>query len=354
MLRQLLDTPKKRIIAAAAAGLVVIGAGVAIATSGGDGPPEAATTTVPTTTTAPTTTVPLQIAPLTGVSGSFGDRLDRPAVFVKIDNAPQARPQSGLVQADIVIEERVEGDTTRFAAVFHSTDAVEIGPVRSTRSTDLGLTPLFGRPLFASSGANSSILNQLRQADVVDIGHNVNGQGFRRISGRRAPENLYTSLAELYAKAPELPPPPQPVFKYRAEGEALAPGAEPAKGVALSFGGSEISNFQWDAPSRQWHRYHGADRHRDASGVPIAPVNVVVIEIEYEFSRTTGNSRPHGVTTGEGRLLVFTAGQVIEGRWSRPTRTHPLQLLAYDGTEIELTPGQTFIETPPPGGARVL
>ncbi len=355
MLSSFFASTRNRFLAGAVAVAVLGGGGVLIATGGDDPPPT--TTTAPTTTTtvATTTTVPPPVAPLTGLTGDFGDRLNRPAVFVKIDNAPQARPQAGLVQADIVIEERVEGDTTRFAAVFHSTDAVEIGPVRSTRSTDMGLVTLFGRPLYASSGGNSSILRLLSQANVIDIGHNASGQGFHRVGGgRRAPHNLMTSLAELYGKAPELPPPPKPVFTYRAEGEALPPSARPANGMAFSFGGGEISRFVWDPPSRQWHRYHGSVRHLDPAGVPIAPVNVVVLELQYEFSATTGNSRPHGVTTGEGRAIVFTAGHVIDGRWSRPTRNHRLTLVGPDGAEIKLTPGQTFIETPPPGGTRLL
>lgn len=352
MLSQLLESPKRRIIAGGVVLAAIVALGVIVMSGGSDEPPPTTTTT--TTTAAPTTTVPQPIAPLTGVAGPFGEELNRPAVFVKIDNAPQARPQAGLVQADIVFEERVEGDTTRLAVVFHSTDAVEIGPVRSTRSTDLGLAPLFGRPLFASSGGNGAILSRLRQANLVDIGHNVSGAGFRRQPGRPAPHNLFTSLAELYAKAPELPPAPLPVFAYRADGEALPAGAAPATGVALSFGGPEISRFVWDPPSKKWHRYHGADRHLDPAGVPIAPANVVVLEISYEFSTSTGNSRPHGVVVGEGRALVFTAGNLIDGRWVRPNIDAPLQLLAADGSPIKLTPGQTWVELPPSGGAAVL
>ncbi|HEX6421121.1 MAG TPA: DUF3048 domain-containing protein, partial [Acidimicrobiales bacterium] len=109
-------------------------------------------------TTAPTTTEPpADVAPLTGLTGDFDGRLDRPALFVKIDNVEEARPPAGLDRADIVIEEQVEGNLSRLAAVFHSTDADPVGPVRSTRTTDIELASLFGRPLFASSGGNASV-----------------------------------------------------------------------------------------------------------------------------------------------------------------------------------------------------
>ena len=350
MLARILDTPKKRIAVAIAGFVLLVGAVAAFALGGDD---EEAAPTTTTTTTAPTTTttaVPLPVAPLTGMSGDFGDRLSRPAVFVKIDNAPQARPHAGLVQADIVFEERVEGNTTRFAAVFHSAEDARIGPVRSTRSTDFSLTPLFGRPLYASSGGNGTIIGALHRTNVVDIGHNVSGQGFDRVSGRRAPHNLFTRLSLLYGKAPEKPAPPTPVFQYRPEGGTLPLGARPAKEVVLSFGGPPISRFVWDAPSQQWHRFHGADRHRDTEGRPIAPRNVVVMEIRYEFNPGSGNSQPHGILAGEGRLLVLTDGHAIGGTWKRNSTKSPLQLFDDNGNPILLTPGQTWVELVPPGG----
>jgi hypothetical protein len=333
------------------------GGAVILSSRGGADPSPPTTTTVSTTTTAPTTTTtaaPPPTAPLTGLTGVTPARRERPAVMVKIDNAPQARPQSGLVQADIVFEERVEGNTSRFAAVFHSRDALQIGPVRSTRSTDMGFLPLFGRMLFASSGGSAPIIGQLHERDVIDVGHNAGGPGFYRAGDRPAPHNLFTGLRELYLRTAERPAAPKQVFRYRSAGEQLPDTAKPAKGVALSFGGGEIVRFVWDPPSKQWHRYHGPAHHLDKAGVPIAPANVVVMEMQYEFSRTTGNSQPHGVSTGSGRALVYTAGHVIGGRWIRPTVGDRLLLLDSKGREIELTPGQTFVETPPPGGFRKL
>ena len=352
MLARILDTRNKR-IAVAAVGFALLAGAIAAFVLGG-GEEEAAPTTTTTTTTAPpttTTTVPVVVAPLTGLPGDYGDRLNLQAVFVKLDNAPQARPHCGIGQADIVFEEEVEGNITRLAAVFHSRDPGDIGPVRSTRSTDAGLVGLFGTPLYASSGGNSSVLSILHQSPAVDIGDNISGAGFWRQPGRRAPHNLFTSLANLYAKSPGRTAPPKPVFVYRAEGEAPpAAIARPAAAVGLSFGGPQISKFVWDAPSRQWHRYHGANRHVDCAGKPVAPENVVVMEIPYEFNPSSGNSRPHGVTVGEGRALVFTAGKAIGGKWVRATPKSPLQILDNSGAPIELTPGQTFVELVPSGG----
>lgn len=305
------------------------------------------TVTVPPATTTPE---PPPVAPLTGMTGDFGGRLRRPALMVKMDNVPPARPQAGLDQADIVIEERVEGGLTRLAAVFHSTDASPVGPVRSVRTTDLELIPLFGRPLFASSGGNQGVLPQLAAADVVDVGVNVSSEGFYRDSARPTPHNLFSSTPALYRKAPEHPRPPMPVFAYLGRSDRLPGEATPVGGVALRFGGPEVSRFTWDAGSRTWLRSQRGSPHVDMEGERISPENVVVAEIDYDLSGQRGRSVPHGVVTGRGRVVVLTRGKAVEGTWMRPTLADPLKLVGPDGEEIRLSPGQTFLELPPPGG----
>ena len=359
-LRSLLDPRHRRgrIAAGGAAILVLLPLVIFMATRGGSAAPEpttTSTTTAPSTTaTAPPTTTtarPPPVAPLTGVQGDFEGRINRPALVVKIDNVSNARPQSGLRQADIVVEEPVEANLTRLAAVFHSTDASAVGPVRSVRTSDLEIIPLFGRPLFASSGGNSGVVPQLHNAPVVDIGSNVSGQGFRRDSSRPAPHNLYSSTPELYAKAPESPPPPRTLFQYLRPGERLAPGAIPVGGIALRFGGPEVSRFTWDPASASWLRIQNGTPHLAAEGAQIAPQNVVVAEIDYDRTGQIGRSVPHAVVTGSGPVVVLTQGQAIQGTWVRPTLADPLKLLAGDGkTEIKLSPGQTFIELPVRGG----
>jgi hypothetical protein len=308
---------------------------------------EDGTTTAPPATEEP---APPVVAPLTGLTGDFDDRLERPALFVKIDNVEAARPQAGLAEADIVIEEQVEGNLSRLAAVFHSTDADLVGPVRSVRTTDLELVGLFGRPLFASSGGNDSVLAQLAAADVVDIGNNVSGEGFERDPGRPAPHNLFSSTPALYGKAPESPPPPEQLFAYLDEAEDLPGSATPTGGVTVGFGGPESARFSWDEESGTWPREQRGSAHVDTAGTQLAPTNVVVLEIEYDLSGQMGRSTPHGVMTGDGRAVVLTQGHAVEGTWSRPALDDPFTLTGADGQEIELTPGQTFIELPPAGG----
>ena len=53
------------------------------------------------------------IAPLTGLPDPTGLSVKRPALTIKIENTPQALPQWGIDQADVVYEEIVNGGITR-------------------------------------------------------------------------------------------------------------------------------------------------------------------------------------------------------------------------------------------------
>ncbi len=105
------------------------------------------------------------VEPLTGVPLDGEPALDRPALMVKLDNHPQARPQIGLNQADQGIELLVEG-ITRLALVFHTSDSDPVGPVRSGRSSDPDLAANYGMPLFAWSGGNATVRAEVRQGEI--------------------------------------------------------------------------------------------------------------------------------------------------------------------------------------------
>ena len=116
-------------------------------------------TTIPETTTT-TTTIPVVVNPLTGAPAADESILNRPALIVKIDNHPKARPQWGLNQADLVFEENVE-QLTRFAAVFHSQGSDPVGPIRSGRLQDIDLLGSLNHPLLAWSGGNQKVTSAI-------------------------------------------------------------------------------------------------------------------------------------------------------------------------------------------------
>lgn len=324
-----------------------------VACSGGADEEVASTTS--TTTVLPTTTsAPPPAAPLTGLAFS-GDPavMARPALVVKIDNldvpGETGRPQAGINQADVVFEERTEGGITRLAAIFHSTDADPVVPVRSARLTDLHICSMLNRPLFANSGGSDGVLAALRAGNLVEIGHATVGNDFYyRAGDRSAPHNLATSTPTLYQLAPPEAQPPPALFTYRAPDTPPTAG-RPIAGVHVEFGGGIAQapvDHRYDAALAGWARFQNTTPHVDAAGVQVAPKNVIVQFVDYDGTTA--------VLIGEGAAWVCTDGQLIEGRWSRPDPVVPTAFVDGAGSPIALSPGTTWVLLPPPGGATVL
>ena len=76
---------------------------------------------------------------------------------IMVENTLEARPQSGLSNADVIFEVVAEGGITRFLSVFYCQDAEMVGPVRSARVYFVDFISGFGEsPLYAHvGGANT-------------------------------------------------------------------------------------------------------------------------------------------------------------------------------------------------------
>ena len=313
---------------------------------------EETTTVAPTTTTtAPTTTEstidPARIAPLTGMVVGPEVNLDHPALVLKIDNHPSARPQTGLDQADIVFDLRAEG-VTRFTAVFHSQVPDPVGPVRSSRTSDFDLLSGLDRPLYGSSGGNAIVMGGLASIDAIPVTNQTRREYFRNGS-RPAPHNLYVNATDLFALAADDVSRPLPWFSYRAPGDALPASAVPSEGeVTVAFKDGPTAGFTWDETSGGWLRRQNGNPHTNADGVPLAPENVVIMVTSYSVSPADATS-PELESTGSGEMLVLTDGHEITGTWQRATPSDKPTLLDATGQPITLTPGRTWVLFPEPG-----
>ncbi len=350
----------RRIVLAVAVAIVLLGGVVSAVVVSGRGSEQAAppTTNPSTTTAAPTTTTTAPPTyPLTGLSVDDQARAERPALVVKIDNTAKARGrQAGLSAADLVYVELVEGGNTRLAAVYHSTDADPVGPVRSARTSDVAITGSLNYPLFAFSGAAGDVLDIIREANVVDVGFDVQPGAYQvRGSGVL---RFYIATSTFFGFVPEGAGPPAPHFTYRPDGvEVRAAGAEDAGGVRLSYGGIANTQVSYEATEAGWARSQDGSPFVEESGTRIEPANVVVQFVDYTnsgFVDVTGSPSPEANLVGEGEAWVLTGNQLVRGRWSRPDLATPTSYTDSAGAPIALTPGRTWVELAPPGSAAPL
>lgn len=290
------------------------------------------------------------VAPLTGRSLSAAEAdevLGRPALVVKIDNHPRARPQTGLDLADIVFDLRAEG-VTRFAAVFQSHIPDPVGPVRSSRTSDFDLVRGLDTPIYASSGGNDYVTAGLRELPIIELTNRTRNEYYRDFA-RPAPHNLFVMGSDLYALAPDATTPPDPWFTYRQPGDRPPAGAVDAIGpVTVSFSESPVVTHTWDAEVGGWLRTQDGRPHLTSDGAQLAPENVVITITDYVTSPADAAS-PEVVSVGGGPAAVLTDGKIIVGTWSRATAEDPMSLADVDGEPIALTPGRTWVIMPEAG-----
>ena len=232
----------------------------------------------------------------------------RPALAIKIDNHPDARPQSGLNQADVVFEELVEGGATRFIAVYHSTDASPVGPVRSGRTSDLVILSNLNRALFGSSGGNAGVLAAMRASNLSSVIENDAGGAYYRDDSRDAPHNLYTDTAALYGANPGDAGLPPPMFGFLVPGEPVA-GGTPVGGVSVRVGSDRVD---WTWSGAGWQRTVNGRAESDADGVPVQPTNLIVQFTDYGTSEADCE-QPRGGGRGLGRRVGADRGAPVRG-----------------------------------------
>jgi len=290
------------------------------------------------------------IAPLTGLPLADPSVATRPALLAKIDNTGKGRPQAGINQADLVYEEQIEGGFTRLAVVFHTNAPSVIGPIRSGRSTDIGLLGSLNDPIFVWSGANKVHGTLLRRQNIVDLGAGTRSE-YSRAKDRPGTYDLMTDAEKMQAIAEKAgkggTPPPH--FEYRSDLVGLPASAAPATSFIVDFPSVTVG-WEWDQATSTWLRTQGGTPHVDADGVQVGAANVIVAEID---QISTGAIDVAGSTVweeqflGTGRAWIFTDGQVVEATWTKPSINSVATWTTPDGIPVAITPGVTWVELAP-------
>jgi hypothetical protein len=308
-------------------------------------------TTAPKPIAAPARPVALTYQwPLTGLAAPVAPT--QPALSVKIDNAPAARPQSGLDSADLVFECLVEGGMSRFMAVFQSHRAAEVGPIRSARPVDGALLRALHGGIFAYSGAASGeIAPAQAYSTAFLLSNDASAGGFQRLTSRYAPENLYSTTDELRVAAAGLsahPGLPTPLFTYGP----IVPGSHGAGWLSVVLGGEASASWVYNGSS--YLRSENGTPHLLANGQQVRAANVVVLRVMVAHSGITdaaGNEDPFVLAYGSGAARVLRNGVAEEGHWSRPSVGDPFAFTSTTGGALTLAPGPTWIELVPTDGS---
>ncbi|MFL6044097.1 MAG: DUF3048 domain-containing protein [Propionibacteriaceae bacterium] len=322
------------IVAITAAAVLAAGGIGAAALSRPDSPPIVSSSTslsAPPPTPSPTgppTPRPRPADPLTG-----GKVSDNPVIAAKVENIAAARPQVGLSLADITFVEEVEGAQTRLIAVYHSRFPKRLGPVRSARSTDVQLLPLFGKPGLVYSGANSSVQRKINNASIVPIPRST------RDHSRVAPHNVFVNLAAI-ARSTKLGEAASIGWKFSDAG----PRGLKTTSIKTRVGYDTFSfGYSSGRYIVRWNGFRYADG--DTHAITKAD-NVVIMKVH---NHPDGNRDVLGApsvqsdTVGKGVVTIYRDGRKIAGQWKRTKASGPLRFTDKSGDPIPLKPGQTWV-----------
>jgi hypothetical protein len=295
------------------------------------------------------------IWPLRGTTAPDGDSIHKRPLAVKVANDPAARPQSGMAQADLVLEITVEGGITRYALVFQSQDPSKVGPVRSARQSDLNYVPAL-RAILAHVGASESVTQMVRDAaksgSFVDVDEFQHADAFERVTSKVAPYNAYTSGSKLRAAAGE-------AGRARVDVPALQFDASVGKAVgkdatslSIPYAGAAKVSYSFDASAGSYHRTQGGQTTMDDDAKKeVMPDNVVVIKTEVKqipgTGDVTGAPSVDFRATGTGAVVILREGKRFDGTWTRGNTSDLYRFADTAGAAIPLKPGLTWIHIVP-------
>jgi hypothetical protein len=269
--------------------------------------------------------------PLTGRAAPDEEIIGRRPISLKIDNFVDARPQRGLIDADIVYEIVVEGDMTRFHAIYQSILPELAGPMRSARETDAWVVPQWGSYLFYS-GSTEEVRYALESAGLDLLTEGTDPRIWERVDWRVAPHNLYVHIANAPALVGEFGIDTahwQPRTLDFAEDRAPE-AIDEVHSITIPFGGV-TATWEWDSASSTFLRSQDGAPHVDeVTGRQIQAANVVVLWADYYLFE-------HGLVS------MFQQGRRIDGNWSsQPDR--PPALSTVNGAPISYQVGNTWFE----------
>ncbi len=264
------------------------------------------------------------------------------AVMASIENTAPARPQSGLNSASLVYEFLVEGGITRFLALFRQNIPENIGPIRSLRSYMVKVADDYNS-LVLHSGASPQGFNLLDKLDIESLDQIYNGRYYWRNDDYRNPHDLFTRpeiKSYVYNHSSKEY---DPRFKFQPV--RVIDVDKKVKEILIDYWGKYQVFYEYNDDNNNYKRYiNDFEPHLTDNDQQIITDNIIVKFMPTRVIDEQG--RLEMDLEGQGDILVFRNGTVIEGTWKKESGNWA-QFYDDNGEQIRINPGKTWIQVVP-------
>ena len=295
---------------------------------------------------------------LTGVPDLTDGAIGKRPVAVMVNNVSYAMPQYGVGQADIIFEIPVEGDATRFMALYGDyTQVPQICPIRSCRYYFPALSQGFDA-FYVNWGIDDTMADYLealnmdqiegitntgglfgRDQDRLNQGYSLEHTGYfdgTKLVSYIESQGLRTDLNEDKKG---------PAFQFNGLEEQLKPEGSDCTSVQINFG-AQSSQFTYDAENKVYLKQINGDAQVDGkTGEQLAFTNVFVLETDISVRDSVGHKEIDwdGGTDSVGYYV--SNGGVQKITWSKDYNNESSYLRFYDesGQEISINRGKSYI-----------
>lgn len=298
---------------------------------------------------------------------------------IMVENSTDARPQSGLSNADIVYEAVAEGGITRFLGIFYCQDAQAVAPVRSARVYYINWVSEYGpNPLYAHvGGANTpgpadalGLITTLGWDSYNDlnqfaIGFPTYWRDYNRLGHTVATEHtMVTTTTKLwdFAKTRGITNVNKDgvawdtsFVKYAFKDDVPLAQRPQSQSIHLDFWSDPSYAVDWtyDRTNNQYLRNNGGVVHIDLNTKKqLTAKNVVVLfmTVSTVDDGYMNNEHQEYGNIGTGKAKIFMDGKEINGTWRKASRTARTLLYDADGNAIQFDRGTIWFEAQPLDG----
>lgn len=283
---------------------------------------------------------------------------------VMVNNHVDARPQSGLIYADLVYEIVAEGGITRYLAFFLSNTPEKIGPVRSIREYYLVLVRELSDAMIMHIGYSPQALIAIDTWPVRSL-FRGGCESMPGCAWRDNPRNVAyehtayvdgTKLRELGTRLGWEGKGDIRVWKFKDTANKYAQMPSASNKISIDFWtrGDYSSIFTYNSQNNTYLKHTGYD----ASDQPIPTVdqetgaqvevkNLIVQFVTEDSVVGDDKGRLDYHLVGSGKALVFIDGKVVDATWSKASRDERTIFYDTSGNEVEFNRGKFWIAIVP-------